>query len=144
MNEIKTILKRNKAKADFDIDKIADAIYKAAKVLGENDYKLAKSLSTSVEDYLAKLERKRLEENKEIGRLYFRSIKFNITNTETLEYIKNTKFCMFLKRLLGIIKPAYNILLHISGFIGVLQLIKIVLEIFTGNHATNYRLQNSY
>ena len=40
MEQIKQIIKRDGRTVDFDIDKIADAIYKAAQVLGGKDYEM--------------------------------------------------------------------------------------------------------
>lgn len=140
MEEAKKYLIQNLHTVDFDIDKIADAIYKASQVLDSNEYEVA----SYFEDYLTKIEREQFEANKEIGRLYYRSIITNITNSETIEYIKNNRFYMFLKRLLQKTKPIYHKLLQINGFIGVLRLIKVIIELFIGNHASKYRVQNSY
>ncbi|MBN7772576.1 anaerobic ribonucleoside triphosphate reductase [Clostridium aminobutyricum] len=52
MDEIRWIKKRDGRTADFDINKIADAIYKAAQVLGGNDYEMARYLAKQVELYL--------------------------------------------------------------------------------------------
>ena len=49
---IKTIVKRDGRKAEFDVKKIADAIYKAAQVLGGKDYDMAVDLANQVVDYL--------------------------------------------------------------------------------------------
>ena len=49
---IHTIVKRDGRCVLFDIDKIADAIYKAAHALGGNDYDLARALAQQVVDYL--------------------------------------------------------------------------------------------
>ena len=52
MDKISKIVKRDGRTVDFDIDKIAEAIYKAAKVLGGNDREMATYLAKQVELYL--------------------------------------------------------------------------------------------
>ena len=53
------IIKRDGREVEFDRTKIADAIYKAAQVLGGNDYEMAKDLAAQVEAYVeAKLQNK--------------------------------------------------------------------------------------
>ena len=49
---IQTIVKRDGRCVLFDIDKIANAIFKAAQALGGNDYEMAKDLAGQVVDYL--------------------------------------------------------------------------------------------
>lgn len=49
---IKTIIKRDGRTAEFQVQKIADAIFKAAQALGGNDYESAKILADQVADYL--------------------------------------------------------------------------------------------
>ena len=51
MEQIKQIIKRDGRTVDFDIDKIADAIYKAAQVLGGKDYDMDRYLARQVEVY---------------------------------------------------------------------------------------------
>lgn len=55
MSQIKQIIKRDGRTVDFDIDKITDAIYKAAKVLGGKDHDTAKFLARQVEVYLLEI-----------------------------------------------------------------------------------------
>lgn len=55
MSEIKKIIKRDGRTADFEIDKIAMAIFKAAQVLGGKDYDMAMYLAKQVELYLTEL-----------------------------------------------------------------------------------------
>lgn len=55
MDVIETIRKRDGRIANFDIKKIADAIYKAAQVLGGNDYEMAKYLARQAELYLVEI-----------------------------------------------------------------------------------------
>ncbi|MFV0516841.1 MAG: anaerobic ribonucleoside triphosphate reductase [Aminipila sp.] len=55
MDVIKTIKKRDGRIAKFDLEKIAEAIYKAAQVLGGNDYEMAKELAEEAEQYLLKV-----------------------------------------------------------------------------------------
>ena len=52
MNGIKKIIKRDGRTVDYDINKIADAIYKAAQVLGGRDHDLSLEIAHEVEDYL--------------------------------------------------------------------------------------------
>ncbi len=52
MSKIKTIIKRDGRKVDFDKQKISEAIFKAAQVLGGNDKEMAKKLADEVEVYL--------------------------------------------------------------------------------------------
>ena len=52
MGTIKTIIKRDGRKVDFDIDKITNAIFKAAEVLGGTDKDMARYLAKQVEIYL--------------------------------------------------------------------------------------------
>ena len=49
MDQIKQIIKRDGRTVDFNVDKIADAIYKAAQVLGGKDYDMARFLARQVE-----------------------------------------------------------------------------------------------
>ena len=49
---IKTIIKRDGRNADFDVKKIADAIFKAAQALGGSDYDNAEKLAQQVCEYL--------------------------------------------------------------------------------------------
>lgn len=55
MSQIKQIIKRDGRTVDFDVDKITDAIYKAAKVLGGKDHDTAKFLARQVEVYLLEI-----------------------------------------------------------------------------------------
>ena len=50
MDQIKQIIKRDGRTVDFNVDKIADAIYKAAQVLGGKDYDMARFLARQVEE----------------------------------------------------------------------------------------------
>ena len=52
MNGIKKIIKRDGRTVDYDINKIADAIFKAAQVLGGKDHDLSLEIAHEVEDYL--------------------------------------------------------------------------------------------
>ncbi|WP_227016650.1 anaerobic ribonucleoside triphosphate reductase [Sinanaerobacter chloroacetimidivorans] len=52
MDKIKNIVKRDGRCTDFDIEKIANAIYKAAAVLGGKDHIMAHDLASKVEQYL--------------------------------------------------------------------------------------------
>jgi len=52
MDSIKKIIKRDGREVYFNIDKITDAIFAAAQVLGGNDYNTAKYLARQVELYL--------------------------------------------------------------------------------------------
>lgn len=58
MNQIQAIIKRDGRRAEFNIDKIADAIYKAAQVLGGNDREMALYLARQVELYLIEIKKK--------------------------------------------------------------------------------------
>lgn len=49
---IKTIIKRDGRTAEFEMQKITDAIFKAAQALGGNDYENAQNLAQQVCDYL--------------------------------------------------------------------------------------------
>lgn len=51
---IKQIIKRDGRKADFNIDKITNAIFKAAQALGGNDRELARELANITVEYLEK------------------------------------------------------------------------------------------
>ena len=53
---IKTIIKRDGRSVPFDIEKISQAIYKAAQAIGGNDYEAAKELAVQVCDYLENTE----------------------------------------------------------------------------------------
>ncbi|WP_312649149.1 anaerobic ribonucleoside triphosphate reductase [Aminipila sp.] len=55
MDVIKKIRKRDGRMAKFDIDKIAEAIYKAAQVLGGNDFEMARYLARQAELYLVEV-----------------------------------------------------------------------------------------
>jgi ribonucleoside-triphosphate reductase (formate) len=55
MDQIKQIIKRDGRTVDFNVEKIADAIYKAAKVLGGRDYDMARFLARQVEVYLLEI-----------------------------------------------------------------------------------------
>ncbi len=55
MEQIKQIIKRDGRTVDFDVDKIADAIYNAAKVLGGKDKDMARFLARQVEVYLIEI-----------------------------------------------------------------------------------------
>ena len=52
MNGIRKIIKRDGRTVDYDINKIADAIYKAAQSLGGRDHDLSLEIAQEVEDYL--------------------------------------------------------------------------------------------
>ena len=52
MESIKKIIKRDGRTVDFNIDKITDAIYKAAQVLGGRDREMSNYLARQVELYL--------------------------------------------------------------------------------------------
>lgn len=54
MNLIRKIKKRDGRTVDFNREKIAEAIYKAAQVLGGNDFNMARDLAENVEEYLVK------------------------------------------------------------------------------------------
>ena len=49
---ITKIVKRDGRKVEFDLDKITQAIYKAAHAIGGNDYESAEKLAAKVEEYL--------------------------------------------------------------------------------------------
>ena len=49
---IKTIIKRDGREADFDVEKISDAIYKAAKAIGGSDRTMADELADRVVEYV--------------------------------------------------------------------------------------------
>ena len=55
MEQIKQIIKRDGRTVEFDIEKIADAIYKAAEVLGGKNRDMAKFLARQVELYLLEI-----------------------------------------------------------------------------------------
>ena len=55
MEQIRQIIKRDGRTVDFDIEKITDAIYKAAQVLGGRDRDMAKFLARQVEVYLIEI-----------------------------------------------------------------------------------------
>ena len=55
MDQIRQIVKRDGRTVDFNVDKIADAIYKAAQVLGGRDRDMAKYLARQVELYLVQI-----------------------------------------------------------------------------------------
>lgn len=57
MNQINSIIKRDGRRADFNLEKIADAIYKAAQVLGGNNKDMALYLAKQVELYLSEVKR---------------------------------------------------------------------------------------
>jgi ribonucleoside-triphosphate reductase len=57
MNQIQAIIKRDGRRSEFNIDKIADAIYKAAQVLGGNDREMALYLARQVELYLTEVKK---------------------------------------------------------------------------------------
>ncbi len=52
LDAIKQIIKRDGRCAEFDIEKIASAIYKAAEVLGGKDHEMAMELAEKVEQYV--------------------------------------------------------------------------------------------
>lgn len=52
MDEIKQIIKRDGRCTEFHIEKIANAIYKAAEVLGGKDHEMALALAKKVEQYI--------------------------------------------------------------------------------------------
>ena len=52
MDSIKKIVKRDGRTVDFDVNKIADAIFKAAQVLGGRDREMSMYLARQVELYL--------------------------------------------------------------------------------------------
>ncbi|HIV85784.1 MAG TPA: anaerobic ribonucleoside triphosphate reductase [Candidatus Monoglobus merdigallinarum] len=49
---IKTIVKRDGREADFDVEKISTAIYKAAEAIGGSDHAMAEQLAAQVVDYV--------------------------------------------------------------------------------------------
>lgn len=53
---IEKIIKRDGRTVDFDVDKIAQAIFKAAQAIGGNDYDSAYKLAVAVEEYLEDVE----------------------------------------------------------------------------------------
>lgn len=55
MEQIKQIIKRDGRTVDFNVEKIANAIYKAAEVLGGKDYDMARFLARQVEVYLIEI-----------------------------------------------------------------------------------------
>ena len=55
MEQIRKIIKRDGRTVDFNVDKIANAIYKAAQVLGGKDRDMAKYLARQVEVYLIEI-----------------------------------------------------------------------------------------
>lgn len=55
MDGIKKIIKRDGRKVNFDVEKIADAIFKAAQVLGGNDRDMSEYLARQVELYLLEI-----------------------------------------------------------------------------------------
>ena len=55
MDSIQKIIKRDGRMADFDVDKIADAIFKAAQVLGGRDREMSVYLAKQVELYLLEI-----------------------------------------------------------------------------------------
>ncbi|MBO5994310.1 MAG: anaerobic ribonucleoside triphosphate reductase [Firmicutes bacterium] len=52
MNGIRKIIKRDGRTVDYDINKIADAVFKAAQSLGGRDHDLSLEIAQEVEDYL--------------------------------------------------------------------------------------------
>ena len=52
MNRIRQIVKRDGRTVPFELDKISDAIFKAAQVLGGRDKEMSKTLANDVEAYL--------------------------------------------------------------------------------------------
>ncbi len=52
MNRIRQIVKRDGRTVPFDVDKIADAIFKAAQVLGGRDREMSRELAQEVQNYL--------------------------------------------------------------------------------------------
>ena len=55
MTTIKKIVKRDGRMVEYDVDKIAEAIFKAAQVLGGKDRDMAKYLAKQTELYLAEI-----------------------------------------------------------------------------------------
>ena len=55
MEQIKQIIKRDGRTVDFNIEKITEAIYKAAQVLGGRDRDMAQYLARQVELYLIEI-----------------------------------------------------------------------------------------
>ncbi len=49
---LKTIVKRDGREVPFELEKIADAVYKAAQATGGRDYEMAKEVARAVEEYL--------------------------------------------------------------------------------------------
>lgn len=49
---LKTIVKRDGREVPFELDKIADAVFKAAQATGGKDYEMAKKVAEAVEEYL--------------------------------------------------------------------------------------------
>ena len=56
MENIEKIVKRDGRVVDFNVDKITDAIFKAAQVLGGNDKTLSEYLAKQVELYLLEVQ----------------------------------------------------------------------------------------
>jgi len=52
MNRIRQIVKRDGRTVPFELDKISDAIFKAAQVLGGRDKEMSRELANDVQDYL--------------------------------------------------------------------------------------------
>ena len=57
MDSIKQIIKRDGRMVDFDVNKIAEAIFKAAQVLGGKDREMAMYLARQTELYLLEVRR---------------------------------------------------------------------------------------
>lgn len=51
---LETIVKRDGREVSFELEKIADAVYKAAQATGGRDYEMAKEVAGQVEEYLEK------------------------------------------------------------------------------------------
>ena len=51
---LETIVKRDGREVPFELEKIADAVYKAAQATGGRDYEMAKEVAGQVEEYLEK------------------------------------------------------------------------------------------
>ena len=66
MGEIKSIIKRDGRSSEYDIEKIVDAIFKAAKVLGGTDRETAIQLAEQVEAYILEVQHKDIPTVEEI------------------------------------------------------------------------------
>lgn len=170
MDEIKNIKKRDGSKVEFDIKKIADAIYRAAQVLDKSDYELSSYLSEQAESYLLRIRGENFPSEEEVNQICNQILFENLTFLEKIRYIKTieiehfeyfvkirhgditsdffqhqvaSRFCMFLERLLQFGSHSYMLLAKIAEVVGVITLIKTAWQIFSGGCALKYRLQDS-